>query len=133
MEALSEILASVKLNGAIFFTAEFSAPWGMSVPTSQVTAARVAPGAERLVLYHLVLEGGASIELTDGPTLELVSGDNVVFPQGAAHRMSSGTDANFPYADYGFRYKILSRDLCPLRAGGGGRASRFVCGYMSCV
>ncbi|HTM17232.1 MAG TPA: AraC family transcriptional regulator [Terracidiphilus sp.] len=132
MDALSEILASVKLNGAIFFTAEFSAPWGMSVPTSDVTASAVAPGAEHLVVYHLVLDGGARIELTEGPTLELSPGDIVVFPLGDAHRMSSGADAKLPYADYGIRKKILSRDLCPLLAGGGGTASRFVCGYMSC-
>ena len=28
MDAFSEILSGVKLSGAVFFTAEFSAPWG---------------------------------------------------------------------------------------------------------
>ncbi len=66
MDAFSQILSGVKLNGAVFFTAEFSAPWGFSTPAANLMAARLAPGAEHLVLYHLVIEGGAVIELTDG-------------------------------------------------------------------
>src|SRR5690349_7758354 len=59
MDAFSQILSGVKLNGAVFFNAEFSAPWGVSQPASNILAARIAPGAEHLVLYHLVMEGGA--------------------------------------------------------------------------
>ena len=39
MDAFSEILSGVKLNGAVFFTAEFSAPWGFSAPASKRMAA----------------------------------------------------------------------------------------------
>jgi AraC-like DNA-binding protein len=45
--------------------------------------------------------------------------------------MSSGAgERSFP--EYGISAKIKARDLRPLRAGGGGDISRFVCGYMSC-
>ena len=132
MDAFSEILTGVKLNGAVFFNAEFSAPWGFSVPASQVTAAMLAPGAEHLVLYHMVLDGGAFAELADGYTIELIPGDIVIFPHGDAHHMSSGKDAKRPFPNYGISDKIKARDLCPLRAGGGGARSRFVCGYMTC-
>jgi AraC-like DNA-binding protein len=132
MDALSEILAAVKLSGAIFFTAEFSAPWGFSATASDMTAAAIVPGAKHLVLYHLVLEGGAFIELTDGEVVELAPGDIVIFPHGDAHHMSSGKDARRPFPNYGIKDKIKSGDLCPLRAGGGGPRSRFVCGYMTC-
>ena len=66
MDAFSEILSGVKLNGAVFFNAEFSAPWGFSAPASNMMAATLAPGAAHLVLYHLVIEGGAVVELADG-------------------------------------------------------------------
>jgi AraC-like DNA-binding protein len=46
--------------------------------------------------------------------------------------MSSGKDAIRPFPNYGIAAKINSRDLSPLRAGGGGATSRFVCGYMTC-
>ena len=62
MDAFSEILSGVKLNGAVFFSAEFSAPWGFSMPAANLMAARIAPGAAHLVLYHLVVEGGAVVE-----------------------------------------------------------------------
>ena len=72
MDAFSEILSGVKLNGAIFFTAEFSAPWGLSAPASNVIAATVAPPASHVVLYHLVIDGGAVVELADGQSIELM-------------------------------------------------------------
>jgi AraC-like DNA-binding protein len=132
MDAFSEILSGVKLNGAVFFTAEFSAPWGFSSPGSKVVAATIAPGAEHLVLYHLVIEGGAVVELSDGSSLALAPGDIVIFPHGDAHHMSSGAEAKRPFPNYGISDKIEARDLSPLHAGGDGETSRFVCGYMTC-
>ena len=132
MDAFSEILSGVRLNGAVFFNAEFSAPWGLSAPASKMMAATIAPGATHLVLYHLVVEGGAVVEMADGLSIELKPGDIVIFPHGDAHRMSSGKGAKQPFPDYGINAKIKSRDLTPLRAGGGGETSQFVCGYMSC-
>jgi AraC-like DNA-binding protein len=94
-------------------------------------AATAGVRAEHLVLYHLVIEGRAVIELVDGQRTELSAGDIVVFPHGDPHHMSSGAgERSFP--EYGISAKIKARDLRPLRAGGGGDISRFVCGYMSC-
>ena len=93
MDAFSEILSGVKLNGAVFFSAEFSAPWGFSAPASNMLAATLAPGAAHLVLYHFVIDGGAVVELTDGQSVELKPGDVVIFPHGDPHHMSSGKGA----------------------------------------
>jgi len=132
MDTFSQILSGVQLNGAVFFRAEFSAPWGLSAPTAKAMAATAGVGADHLVvLYHLVIDGGAVIELLDGQRTELSPGDIVVFPHGDPHHMSSGAGAR-PFPNYGISDKIKARDLLPLRAGGGGDVSRFVCGYMSC-
>jgi quercetin dioxygenase-like cupin family protein len=69
-----------------------------------------APGAAHLVLYHLVIEGGAVIELTDGQCIELRPGDVVIFPHGDPHHMSSGKEATRPFPNYGIAAKIKSRD-----------------------
>ncbi len=132
MDAFSEILSGVKLNGAVFFRAEFSAPWALTQPESKIMAAKVAPGAEHLVLYHLLIDGGAVVELLDGHRVELVPGDVILFPHGDAHHMSSAEHLPRPFPNYGIGDKIKARDLSPLRAGGGGEISRFVCGYMTC-
>src|SRR5215471_15905635 len=78
MDAFSEILSGIKLNGAVFFNAEFSAPWGISVPVSKQIADRLAPGMAHSLLYHLVVDGNAVVETADGNTLELNSGDVVI-------------------------------------------------------
>jgi hypothetical protein len=36
MDAFSEILTGVKLNGALFFNADFSAPWGFASPAGRL-------------------------------------------------------------------------------------------------
>src|SRR5215468_7792319 len=69
MDAFSEILSGVKLSGAVFFNAEFSAPWGFSTPPANVVADEFAPSTAHLVLYHFVIEGGAIVQLVDGPSV----------------------------------------------------------------
>lgn len=132
MDAFSEILAGVKLSGAVFFTAEFSAPWGFVTPASKLMVEKVAPGAAHLVLYHLLIDGDGFVEMEDGQSVVLTPGDVVIFPHGDPHHMSSGKGARPPFPNYGITPKIKARDLSPLRAGGGGAVSRFVCGYMTC-
>ena len=133
MDAFSEILSGVKLNGALFFSAEFSAPWGFSSPASNMLAPMLAPGAAHLVIYHFVIDGGAFVELADGQSIELGPGDVVVLPHGDPHHMTSGrgVDSDHPLPT-AILSKIKSRDLSPLQAGGGGDTARFVCGYMTC-
>jgi AraC-like DNA-binding protein len=132
MDAFSEILSGVTLTGAVYFNAEFSAPWGVFDQGSKKMSEALAPGAEHLVNYHLLLEGRAHVELLDGQSTELTAGDIAVFAHGDAHHISSGKDAKRPFPDYGINQKIRARELSALRAGGGGNVSRFVCGYMSC-
>src|SRR6202051_2579411 len=132
MDAFSQILSGVKLNGALFFRAEFSAPWGFSAPASNTTAAALALEATHVVLYHFVIDGGAVVELADGQSIELKPGDIVIFPHGDPHHMSSGEGAIRPFPNYGIDTKMKARDLSALHAGGGGEISRFVCGYMTC-
>ena len=132
MDAVSEVLSRVTLNGALYFTAEFSAPWGLTAPAAKVMTSKLAPGAPHLVLYHLVVEGGAYVEMTGGQSLTLVPGDVVVFPHGDPHSMSNEKTTRPPFPNYGITAKILARDLSPLRAGGGGAISKLVCGYMTC-
>jgi AraC-like DNA-binding protein len=132
MDAFSEILSGVKLNGALFFSAEFSAPWGFSVPSSKAMADHLAPGAEHLVLYHFLIQGEAFVRIGEGDSTELKAGDVVIFPHGDTHHMTSGKGAKAPFPSYGISAKLKARDLSPLAAGGGGDIARFVCGYMTC-
>jgi len=57
MDAFSEVLSGVRLTGALFFSAEFSAPWRLSTPHCRVLAPTLAPGAPHMLIYHFVVEG----------------------------------------------------------------------------
>jgi AraC-like DNA-binding protein len=132
MDAFSEILSGVKLNGALFFSAEFSAPWGFSSPASNMLAPLLAPGAPHLVIYHLIIDGGAFVRLADGQSIELGPGDVVVLPHGDPHQMTSGRGVTTTSLTPAILSKVKTRNLSPMQAGGGGDNARYVCGYMAC-
>jgi len=131
MDAFSEILQGVKLKGALYFRAEFSAPWGVTAPHASALAPALAPGASHLVIYHFVVGGVALVRLNDGAAVAVGPGDVVLIPHGDAHSFSNGTFAE--QIEYSaIAKKVLAHDLTPMRAGGGGATTRFICGYMVC-
>ena len=131
MDAFSEILGGVALKGALFFSAEFSAPWGFSTPPSRHWAPAVSPQPPHLVVYHFLIEGSGFVSLEDGTRLPLEAGDVIVLPHGDAHWMSSAEGVQGKETP-AIVAKIRARDLTTMQAGGGGEVSRFVCGYMAC-
>jgi AraC-like DNA-binding protein len=131
MDAFSEVLSGVRLKGAMFFSAEFSAPWRISAPNSRALALTLAPDAPHMVIYHFVVDGSALARLEEGPDIELSPGDIVVFPHGDPHQLSGGSGISRVDSTEVFR-KIATRDLSPMQAGGGGATTRFVCGYLTC-
>jgi AraC-like DNA-binding protein len=95
-----------------------------------VLAPTLAPGAPHIVIYHLVVEGTARARVADGPDLDLSPGDIVVFPHGDPHDLSGGTGTSRVDGAAILR-RIATGDLSPMRAGGGGATTRFVCGYLT--
>ena len=131
MDPYSEILSGLKLQGAIFFRGEFSAPWFINAPTSAHLAAALGLEHAHVVNFHLLTEGEARVELPAGSTLDLTAGEIVIFPHGDAHYLMS-TDGACRVEDAAVATKVRARDLSPLRCGGGGAPAKFVCGYMAC-
>lgn len=43
MDALSEILRGIVLKGALYFNAEFSAPWGFRTPATEELVQLLTP------------------------------------------------------------------------------------------
>jgi AraC-like DNA-binding protein len=131
MDALSETLRVVRLIGAIFINARFTAPWCYQSPRAETVAPLLEPGAERMVIFHLITEGECFVEMGDGqPPTRLIAGDAVIFPQGDAHRMTS--QPGVAPAVGGRLATVLSRRPRQIAYGGGGATTRLVCGYMAC-
>ena len=130
MDAFSEVLSGVRLKGAMFFSAEFSAPWRLATPHCSVLAPSLPSGAAHIAVYHFVVEGTARVGVADDEHVDLSPGDVVVFPHGDSHHLSAG-GATIPVESSALLKRIMSGDMSPLQAGGGGALTRFVCGYLT--
>jgi AraC-like DNA-binding protein len=130
MDPFSQILSGVVLKGALFFNAEFSAPWGFNAPTAQELAPFLAPNAPHLLVYHFLVEGSGMVRLGN-ETIKLEPGDVIVVPHGDAHVMCSaeGVARKLSAA---MMAKLQTHDLSAMQSGGGGEVARFVCGFMVC-
>lgn len=131
MDVLSEVLRLVSLRGALFFNAEFSAPWCLSAAPSKDFAEFLSPGAGHLIIYHFLTEGRAYARFPDGRREELTAGDIVVFPHGDPHILGNGWPEK-PVDSLQMFSKGLNDGLKVARFGGGGEITRFVCGYFAC-
>ena len=131
MDVLSEVLRVVKLQGAMFYNGEFTAPWSLRSPPSRTIAPYVATGAEHVIVYHLLTEGRASVRLEGGESLTLGAGEIVVFPHGDPHIVENGFAARTMDISQDLA-RIFCQGLSLARFGGGGELTRFVCGYMAC-
>lgn len=128
---LSEVLQAVRLEGALFYNAEFSAPWCFRSPKSLALAPYFGLGSRHVILFHLLTEGHASVRLEGGPEVQLRAGDIVVFPHGDPHLMGNGGPVT-PVDNAQHLGQIVEHGLKVTRAGGGGEVTRFICGYLVC-
>ncbi len=131
MDALSAALGSVRMTGAIFLAAEFTAPWGFAAPHVDQSAPVLAPGTERLINYHLVTDGKAWVQIPGEPDLLVKAGEIVIIPHGEAHVFCNGAPETLLDGTTALR-KHITGQLSNLRWGGGGEMTKFVCGFLGC-
>ena len=72
MDLVSDILSKVRLSSSVYFRSDFSAPWGMDIPSG--------PYAQ----FHIITRGQCLLKW-EKEELQLFAGDIVVFPRGAGH------------------------------------------------
>ena len=134
MDALSDVLKSVRLEGAVYLNAEFTAPWCIQAKFGLASVRARLAGAEHVVFFHFLTEGGCKVRLADSvEALDVASGDLVLFAREDKHLMGSDLQlapveaASLIRAD-----AAADGDFIQMRHGGGGAATRFVCGYLAC-
>ena len=134
MDALSDVLKSVRLEGAVYLNAEFSAPWCIRGECSVPSVRERLAGAEHVVFFHFLTEGACKVRLTDGgERLDATAGDLILIPQDDRHLL--GSDVHIAPLETDTLLQSGSAgdaDFVQLRHGGGGATTRFVCGYLAC-
>jgi AraC-like DNA-binding protein len=89
------------------------------------------PGAEHLIVFHLLMKGRASARAVNGARLTLTAGELVVFPHGDPHILANGVPTKMiDIRDELARMAASGTRLS--RFGGGGEISRVVSGYLAC-
>jgi AraC-like DNA-binding protein len=133
MDALSEILSGIRLSGSAFFDAELTAPWSVQTPTGAEIAKRLAPGAARIIPYHLIVDGACNLRLDDVPPLALGARDVVCFPHGDVHQLASSADVKPTITTEAMVSLTRADEVVPVAHGGGGRTTRIICGFFACA
>jgi AraC-like DNA-binding protein/alpha-D-ribose 1-methylphosphonate 5-triphosphate synthase subunit PhnG len=134
MDALSDVLKSVRLEGAVYINAEFTAPWCVQSKFGLASVRARLAGAEHVLFFHFLTEGACKVRLADSvEALDVVAGDLVLFPNEDKHLM--GSDLHLAPTEAASLIRAdaaADTDLIQMRHGGGGAATRFVCGYLAC-
>ncbi|MBB5166132.1 AraC family transcriptional regulator [Mycobacterium sp. AZCC_0083] len=125
---LRTALENLRLDGAIFFRAEFTESWAFESPLTEL-AGLLRPGAERMIMFHIVAAGRCWISVGDGERHWANRGDVIVLPYGDDYLMGGAQAAE--------RVSILNLMSRPpwatmpvLLHGAGGDRTDIVCGHM---
>jgi len=131
LDALSDVLRLVRLTGAVFMDAEFTAPWCVGEPAGVEVCIDHMPDAQHVVIYHLIVEGVCQVAVSGAAPAAARTGQLIVIPSGEAHAL--GSDLSRP-REPGARLVVQrGPDEVPqVRHGGGGEVTRMVCGYLAC-
>ena len=130
MDALSDVLQVLRLSGAVFLTAEFTAPWCVSSSSGRPA---VGPAqSEHTVFFHWLIAGRCKARLAEGgETFEIGAGDILMMPNDEAHVMGSDLDIK-PIAAESLVKPAPGGGMLSINSGGGGEKTQFVCGFLAC-
>jgi len=117
MDALTDILKSLRLSGGVYFRCELSAPWGMDIGQTSVAE------------FHLVARGRCWLRITgEESPICLEAGDVVVFPHGHAHVLLDAPESVALSMDAVIGSQKIE-GYGPVVYGGGGVPVNILCGY----
>lgn len=135
MDVLSDVFRAIRLTGAVYFDVRARAPWVAETPATTLIGAKVMPGFEHVIAFHIMMDGACWAQLADEsePPVRLEAGDAAVFIDGEGHFMGTerGKRAR-PDFDLYRRPKDTPLPFVLDELGGDGAPTRFVCGYLGC-
>lgn len=136
-DPLSDVLASVRLTGALFFVVDASSPWCIDVPHARHYAPIVMPRSQHLFSYHIAVRGCGFASIPGAGPIPYEAGDILVFAHGDGYKMQD-TLASAPEFDFDQTItfmRALAEGALPfvvLEGGGGAPAATTICGFLGC-
>jgi AraC-like DNA-binding protein len=131
MNALLDVLRTLRLTGGIFLDCEFTAPWC-------VTASAIGPDEVGLLMmplpahviaYHYVTRGRVLLQLAEQQPIRIEAGEIVVFPTNDRHKLGSDLSVKAVSA----KELVLppsGGNMARIEYGGGGESTHIMCGFL---
>jgi len=129
VEPLNEALERLRLEGAIYLRAAYTERWALDGQGGQFFAAMMHPGAERLILFHVVASGRCWVSRADGERCWASAGEVIVLPYGDAFLMG-GVEPVEPVSILGVVPPPPWTEMPIVRHGEGGPRTDVVCGFL---
>ena len=128
-EPLNEALERLRLEGAIYLRAEYSEGWALADQGGPMFAAMMHPGAERLILFHVVASGRCFVSCAGGERYWANAGEVIVLPYGDAFLMG-GVEPTEPVSILSVVPPPPWTEMPVVRHGEGGSRTDVVCGFL---
>ncbi|HET6564594.1 MAG TPA: AraC family transcriptional regulator [Xanthomonadales bacterium] len=129
MQAFTEVLRALQINGSVFLEADFTAPWCVSSKIGPEDCGPYGPVPLSLISFHYIIAGQLKLAVAGQPPVNLQGGDIVILPRNDFHILGSDLSIMPINAD-----KLIEShaagDLAQIRYGGGGERCRIICGYL---
>jgi AraC-like DNA-binding protein len=127
-DVLRAALDQLRLDGAIFFRSEWTDGFAFASTPNDV-AGLLHPGAERVILFHIVAHGECWVDGGDGERHWARRGDVIVIPYGDPH-VIGGEAMVEPVSVLTLLDAPPWTEMPVVRHGGGGERTDLVCGYL---
>jgi AraC-like DNA-binding protein len=128
-QPFDDALDHLRLEGAIFMRAEYSERWALADQGGPMFAAMMHPGAERLILFHVVASGRCWVSTPDEERTWASAGEVIVVPYGDVFTMG-GVEAVEPVSIMSVVAPPPWTEMPVVRHGGGGPRTDIVCGCL---
>jgi AraC-like DNA-binding protein len=129
MDALSEVLQSIRLTGGLFLEAHLTAPWCIASRLAPEDCRPYLSHPVQVIPFHYATRGRWWLEMAGEPPIEVRPGEAVLLPRNDPHVMGSAAGlrpvsaASLVQHDEGGRLRRITH-------GGGGEAAHIVCGFL---
>jgi AraC family transcriptional regulator, alkane utilization regulator len=127
-DVLAETLRAVRLTGSVFLNARFTNPFGVVSPKQYDERTPMAH-LRHVSIFHLIAAGACMIEIATGERRTVSAGDVLLLPFADAHKFWCGDFVDMAFAPDLMRPGPV-KGLWTVDHGGGGEATRMVCGFI---
>jgi AraC-like DNA-binding protein len=131
MNALLDVLRTMRLSGGIFLDCEFTAPWCVTTTAIGPDEAGLLamPVPAHVIAYHYVTRGRMLLQFGRQPPVSVEAGEIVVFPTSDDHKLGS----DISLKPVGAKELVLpptNGNMARIDHGGGGASTHIMCGFL---